>query len=64
MWVINSVEANLMDERVGLLGRTVVVIGGSPGIGLEPARRARGEGASVILAGRYPERCGSRASSA
>jgi len=39
-----------------LLGQTVVVIGGSSGIGLETARRARAEGASVILAGRNPER--------
>jgi NAD(P)-dependent dehydrogenase (short-subunit alcohol dehydrogenase family) len=39
-----------------LLGQTVVVIGGSAGIGLETARRARAEGASVILTGRNPER--------
>jgi NAD(P)-dependent dehydrogenase (short-subunit alcohol dehydrogenase family) len=39
-----------------LLGQTVVVIGGSSGIGLETARRARAEGASVILTGRNPER--------
>ncbi len=39
-----------------LLGRTVEVIGGSAGIGLETARRARAEGASVILTGRNPER--------
>jgi NAD(P)-dependent dehydrogenase (short-subunit alcohol dehydrogenase family) len=39
-----------------LLGQTVVVIGGSAGIGLETARRARAEGAEVILAGRSPER--------
>jgi NAD(P)-dependent dehydrogenase (short-subunit alcohol dehydrogenase family) len=38
-----------------LLGQTVVVIGGSAGIGLETARRARAEGASVILTGRNPE---------
>jgi NAD(P)-dependent dehydrogenase (short-subunit alcohol dehydrogenase family) len=29
-----------------LLGQTVVVIGGSAGIGLETARRARAEGAA------------------
>jgi NAD(P)-dependent dehydrogenase (short-subunit alcohol dehydrogenase family) len=34
----------------------VVVIGGSAGIGLETARRARGEGAHVILTGRNAER--------
>jgi NAD(P)-dependent dehydrogenase (short-subunit alcohol dehydrogenase family) len=38
-----------------LLGQTVVVIGGSAGIGLETARRARAEGATVILTGRNPE---------
>src|ERR1700690_338516 len=38
-----------------LPGRTVVVIGGSAGIGLETARRARVEGADVILTGRNPE---------
>ena len=35
-----------------LLGQTVVVIGGSAGIGLETARRARAEGADVVLTGR------------
>jgi NAD(P)-dependent dehydrogenase (short-subunit alcohol dehydrogenase family) len=39
-----------------LLGQTVVVIGGSSGIGLETARRARAEGADVVLTGRNPER--------
>ena len=39
-----------------LRGQTVVVIGGSSGIGLETARRARSEGAGVILAGRNPDR--------
>jgi NAD(P)-dependent dehydrogenase (short-subunit alcohol dehydrogenase family) len=39
-----------------LTGQTVVVIGGSAGIGLETARRARAEGAQVILTGRNPER--------
>jgi NAD(P)-dependent dehydrogenase (short-subunit alcohol dehydrogenase family) len=39
-----------------LLGQTVVVIGGSAGIGLETARRARTEGAGVVLTGRNPER--------
>jgi NAD(P)-dependent dehydrogenase (short-subunit alcohol dehydrogenase family) len=42
--------------RPELTGQTVVVIGGSAGIGLETARRARGEGADVILAARNPER--------
>ncbi len=39
-----------------LLGQTVVLIGGSAGIGLETARRARAEGAYVILTGRNPDR--------
>jgi NAD(P)-dependent dehydrogenase (short-subunit alcohol dehydrogenase family) len=39
-----------------LLGQTVVVIGGSAGIGLETARKARAEGADVVLTGRDPER--------
>ena len=39
-----------------LAGQTVVVIGGSAGIGLETARRARAEGADVIVTGRDPER--------
>jgi NAD(P)-dependent dehydrogenase (short-subunit alcohol dehydrogenase family) len=37
-------------------GQTVVLIGGSAGIGLETARLARAEGADVILTGRTPER--------
>jgi NAD(P)-dependent dehydrogenase (short-subunit alcohol dehydrogenase family) len=39
-----------------LLGQTVVLIGGSSGIGLETARHARQEGAEVVLTGRSPER--------
>jgi NAD(P)-dependent dehydrogenase (short-subunit alcohol dehydrogenase family) len=39
-----------------LAGQTVVVIGGSAGIGLETARRAKSEGALVILTGRNPDR--------
>ena len=39
-----------------LLGQTVIVIGGSAGIGLETARRASAEGAKVILTGRDAER--------
>jgi NAD(P)-dependent dehydrogenase (short-subunit alcohol dehydrogenase family) len=39
-----------------LAGQTVVLIGGSAGIGLETARLARREGADVILTGRDPER--------
>jgi NAD(P)-dependent dehydrogenase (short-subunit alcohol dehydrogenase family) len=39
-----------------LAGQTVVVLGGSSGIGLETARRARDEGAGVILTARDADR--------
>jgi NAD(P)-dependent dehydrogenase (short-subunit alcohol dehydrogenase family) len=39
-----------------LAGQTVVLIGGSAGIGLETARLARSRGAEVILTGRDPGR--------
>jgi NAD(P)-dependent dehydrogenase (short-subunit alcohol dehydrogenase family) len=39
-----------------LAGQTVIVIGGSAGIGFETARRARAEGAAVILTARHPDR--------
>jgi NADP-dependent 3-hydroxy acid dehydrogenase YdfG len=42
-----------MSGKPELAGQTVVVIGGSSGIGLETARRAR---ADVILAARDPDR--------
>jgi NAD(P)-dependent dehydrogenase (short-subunit alcohol dehydrogenase family) len=37
-------------------GQTVVVIGGSAGIGLATARHARAEGAEVVITARNPER--------
>jgi NAD(P)-dependent dehydrogenase (short-subunit alcohol dehydrogenase family) len=45
-----------IERNPELLGQTVVVIGGSAGIGLETARRASAEGAKLILTGRSPER--------
>jgi NAD(P)-dependent dehydrogenase (short-subunit alcohol dehydrogenase family) len=39
-----------------LTGQTVLVIGGSSGIGLETARRARAEGAEVVITGRNAQR--------
>ena len=45
-----------MSGKPELAGQTVVVIGGSSGIGLETARRARAEGAEVILTARDPDR--------
>src|SRR3954454_22686660 len=40
----------------GVAGQTVVVIGGSSGIGLEAARQARSAGAQLILTGRDRDR--------
>jgi NADP-dependent 3-hydroxy acid dehydrogenase YdfG len=51
-----STTSSSLHREAELLGQTVVVIGGSAGIGLETARRARAEGANVILTGRDPER--------
>src|ERR1700721_2655159 len=48
--------ASFIQPELELLGQTVVVIGGSAGIGFETARRARAEGAKLILAARNPER--------
>ena len=45
-----------MSDRRQLEGQTVLVIGGSSGIGLETARHAREEGASVIITARDPDR--------
>jgi len=45
-----------MSYQPALAGQTVVVIGGSSGIGLETARLARSEGANVVLNGRDPQR--------
>jgi NAD(P)-dependent dehydrogenase (short-subunit alcohol dehydrogenase family) len=54
-------SVSVTGRRPELLGQTVVVIGGSAGIGLETARRAREEGAEVVLTGRTPERLRSAA---
>lgn len=53
-----ATAASPIQREPQLLGQTVVVIGGSAGIGLEAGRRARAEGAKLILAGRNPERLG------
>jgi NAD(P)-dependent dehydrogenase (short-subunit alcohol dehydrogenase family) len=45
-----------MSDRAELEGQTVVVIGGSAGIGLATARRARESGAAVILTARDLDR--------
>ena len=51
-----SIAATASQHDLELLGQTVIVIGGSSGIGLETARRARVEGAYVILTARDPDR--------
>jgi NAD(P)-dependent dehydrogenase (short-subunit alcohol dehydrogenase family) len=45
-----------LTREPALFGQTVVLIGGSAGIGLETARLARVEGADVVLAARNAER--------
>lgn len=48
--------ASPIQVEPALAGQTVVLIGGSAGIGLETGRRARAEGAKLILTGRNAER--------
>ena len=54
--MITTTDSSTPAGRATLLGQTVVVIGGSSGIGLETARLARAEGADVVLTGRDPDR--------
>jgi NAD(P)-dependent dehydrogenase (short-subunit alcohol dehydrogenase family) len=50
----NTANTPAASNRSGeLVGQTVVVIGGSSGIGLATARHAKAEGADVILTGRH-----------
>jgi NAD(P)-dependent dehydrogenase (short-subunit alcohol dehydrogenase family) len=51
-----TTSSAVSQRKPALLGQTVVVIGGSAGIGLETARAARAEGAEVVLTGRDPDR--------
>jgi NAD(P)-dependent dehydrogenase (short-subunit alcohol dehydrogenase family) len=51
-----EVSASPRQREPQLTGQTVVLLGGSAGIGLETARLARAEGADVILVGRNAER--------
>jgi len=46
---------DVVSSEPELAGQTVLVIGGSSGIGLETARRARAEGAELILTARNPD---------
>jgi NAD(P)-dependent dehydrogenase (short-subunit alcohol dehydrogenase family) len=54
--VAASTTAAAARRKRDLHGRTVLVIGGSSGIGLETARLARAKGAQVILTARDPDR--------
>jgi NAD(P)-dependent dehydrogenase (short-subunit alcohol dehydrogenase family) len=54
--VATSTTSSAGRRERDLLGQTVLVIGGSSGIGLETARLARAKGAEVILTARDPDR--------
>ena len=60
--MINPSSDSRAYREPSLLGQTVVVIGGSAGIGIETARRARAEGADVILTARDANRLQNAAS--
>jgi NAD(P)-dependent dehydrogenase (short-subunit alcohol dehydrogenase family) len=51
-----AIASSRAEREPELLGQTVLVIGGSAGIGFETARRAREEGAAVIITARDPDR--------
>jgi NAD(P)-dependent dehydrogenase (short-subunit alcohol dehydrogenase family) len=53
--VTSAASATVVRREPDLNGQTVVIIGGSAGIGLETARRARAEGAEIILAARHQD---------
>jgi NAD(P)-dependent dehydrogenase (short-subunit alcohol dehydrogenase family) len=50
-----TIAAASTQHEPELLGQTVVVVGGSSGIGLETARRARAEGADIVLTGLHSD---------
>jgi NAD(P)-dependent dehydrogenase (short-subunit alcohol dehydrogenase family) len=54
--VATSTTSSAGRRERDLLGQSVLVIGGSSGIGLETARLARAKGADVILTARDPDR--------
>jgi NAD(P)-dependent dehydrogenase (short-subunit alcohol dehydrogenase family) len=51
-----SINSSPAHRERDLRGQTVLVIGGSSGIGLETARLARAQGADIILTARDPDR--------
>jgi NAD(P)-dependent dehydrogenase (short-subunit alcohol dehydrogenase family) len=59
--VSNDLRPSVVSGPGQLAGQTVVVIGGSSGIGLETSRLARTEGADVVITGRDHERLGQAA---
>ena len=54
--MVASTNGSPVHREPDLLGQTVLVIGGSSGIGLETARLARARGADIILTARDPDR--------
>jgi NAD(P)-dependent dehydrogenase (short-subunit alcohol dehydrogenase family) len=53
---VSDLTLSPAQRKRDLLGQTVIVIGGSAGIGLETARLAREDGADVIITARNPDR--------
>src|SRR6185437_4814815 len=51
-----SINSSPAHREPDLLGQTVLVMGGSSGIGLETARLARARGADIIITARNPDR--------
>jgi NAD(P)-dependent dehydrogenase (short-subunit alcohol dehydrogenase family) len=54
--MVSSPALSPAQREQTMLGQTLVVIGGSAGIGFETARLARAEGAEVIITARNPDR--------
>jgi NAD(P)-dependent dehydrogenase (short-subunit alcohol dehydrogenase family) len=54
--MVASTNGSPVHREPDLLGQTVLLIGGSSGIGLETARLARARGADIILTARDPDR--------
>jgi NAD(P)-dependent dehydrogenase (short-subunit alcohol dehydrogenase family) len=53
---MNDNKVATMSREPQLAGQTIVVLGGSSGMGFETAKQARSEGANVVLTGRNPQR--------
>ena len=51
-----SINSSPVQREPDLFGQTILVIGGSSGVGLETARLARAKGADIILTARNPDR--------